>query len=399
MPPRYDQTTPSYFDYSTSSWVPVSKDLNSQPSRFDHGSGSPFRIATLNVLADIFPKPVELVTQSAVRRQELVRLLAEQDATIVGLNEVTPTILGEILKSPFVREKYYISETLTSPVGAISKHDVLAGSHGCVLLSKIPFVELWFADTLEEDSEVPRKKKARRAVVGLFRVSDIVDPARPNQGYFAVASEHTQAYQNENNLELRKHQIKSACTFMTNLLGRRGDEEPEVPRINSRRFVLMGDLNLHYVCEDAVVLDNGLVDAWAETNFDTETENFPDGFTYDSQTNGMVPVYVPGENRRMRLDRILCTPEFFSCFSPHSPCSLWANKPIDADRSVWPSDHYGLTIDVVAAKASFVPNPAVQSKLEENARMPREKSTYTMWTFARAMPYQIWFLGRRLTNL
>ncbi len=30
-----------------------------------------------------------------------------------------------------------------------------------------------------------------------------------------------------------------------------------------------------------------------------------EGFTFDSVTNTMIPYYIPGEQRRMRLDRIL----------------------------------------------------------------------------------------------
>eukprot|EP00656_Telonema_subtile_P037696 TRINITY_DN42049_c0_g1_i1.p2 TRINITY_DN42049_c0_g1~~TRINITY_DN42049_c0_g1_i1.p2 ORF type:complete len:166 (+),score=22.13 TRINITY_DN42049_c0_g1_i1:186-683(+) len=161
----------------------------------------------------------------------------------------------------------------------------------------------------------------------------------------------------------------------------------------------MGDLNMHYLSEDGFVVDNNLVDLWAETNYDATTNTFPVGYTYDSQTNGMVSHYVPGENRRMRLDRILCTPALLSTFSVQAPCAMWATDAVDEGRCVWPSDHYGLTIDLTTTTPSpakeYTLNPAVRTLLEANAKIPREKPTYNMWKFAGAMPYHVWFLGKK----
>lgn len=71
-------------------------------------------------------------------------------------------------------------------------------------------------------------------------------------------------------------------------------------------FRNLGDLNFHYLCEDSTILENHLLDLWAESHFDEGSGTIDEGYTYDSQTNLMVPRYVVGENRRMRLDRILC---------------------------------------------------------------------------------------------
>ncbi|CAF4448880.1 unnamed protein product, partial [Adineta steineri] len=108
----------------------------------------------------------------------------------------------------------------------------------------------------------------------------------------------------------------------------------------------MGDLNLHYRFEDAIVIENKLIDAWAQTHF-SHIYPFNDkneGYTFDTMKNTMIPYYIPGECRQMRLDRILFS-NGFPAFAI-APCSMWANEPIKSDNYLFPSDHFGLFIDL-----------------------------------------------------
>eukprot|EP00760_Papus_ankaliazontas_P018626 PhM_4_TR17558/c8_g5_i3/m.42630 len=214
-----------------------------------------------------------------------------------------------------------------------------------------------------------------------------------NSTRYAVASMHTQAYQNMHNKNLRRRQITHVASHIRDTMG-----------ISS--FVITGDLNLHYVNEDAVILENNLFDVWMETRPDAAAlaDDGDASYTYDSKRNQMVPRYVPGENRRMRLDRILCSGDFLSAATFVSKCRLWADEPIDSHKrcALFVSDHFGLTVDVRfgdnAAGGSGVGGPRAHAGREElarRARMPTDASTYSMYHFAMSLPTQAIFLLKR----
>ncbi|CAK8990143.1 Hypothetical protein SCF082_LOCUS2110 [Durusdinium trenchii] len=321
-----------HFDFTANQWMPASPRADSGGTTSD-ASGSAvqtLRVATLNVLADCFPWAVELMICSEDRRRALVVEMAELDATVLGLNEVTPGLLAALLAEPFVRQSYWVSQL------------TMDQTHGCVLFSKIPFVVV-----LQKQVTETRPKKQRKVVIGVFEDKD----AAP----FAVVSQHTQAHQSEENLQLRKLQIRNACAAAVEALGTDADHAA---------FVLMGDLNFHYLCEDSTILENHLLDLWAESHFDEGSGTIDEGYTYDSQTNLMVPRYVVGENRRMRLDRILCSRAFFERFQVANKCRLWAQQPINERETLWISDHYGLVVDL----------------------QRRRGSSYTAWSFVGRAP-------------
>jgi len=362
-------------------WVPLtlatsatSEFVGTAPScAFLHSPGQKLKVSTLNVLADCFPRVVEMCICSPQRIAALVEEISRLDATILGLNEVTPNILSHILASSFVRRNYCVTET-----PALVNQSLYI--HGCVVLSKVPI------SRLQVQWPAPPESKNSRKVV--FVAYDDPSDTKPP---LIVASQHTVAYQNEKNYLMRKEQIAGTCQAVKDMAG--GGEN--VP------FILMGDLNFHYVCEDSTVLESDLCDLWAETHCDPETFSIEDGFTYDSQRNKMIPRYVPGENRRMRLDRILCSRAFLTRYVVTTPVSIWADQAIDVERELWISDHFGLSVDVQVVGPGVVPVPpkaATEKAIRVRAGLDLNESTYGMWNLLLSMPRHAVFLLMRVVR-
>lgn len=67
-----------------------------------------------------------------------------------------------------------------------------------------------------------------------------------------------------------------------------------------------------------------------------------------SQTNSMIPHYIPCELRQMRLDRILLKKG--TEWSADSPMQMFATEPINPPHYLFQSDHYGLLIPLKPEK-------------------------------------------------
>lgn len=330
------------------------------------GAPSEFRLATMNILTETFPWPVRLAIGSEERYKKLITEISRLDATILGLNEVSQMSLQMLLDSEFVRANYYVTE-LPSNVNT-----TLNGPHGCVLLSKLPF-EACYA--LEPHPSKPRPElQFRKPVVGVMQVAG---------QRIAVCSLHTLAYQSPGNMTVRAQQIQQAVSFLQGL-----DVQA--------RFV-MGDLNMHYVAEDAVIINNGLLDCWAETHFGSEGDAHP-GYTFDASNNKMIPRYIPGETRCMRLDRILCCEG--GAFAPVRPCSIWGDEAIDAARDLYLSDHYGLYVDLaLAPEGGFRGKSDVRQVLEANSQRDLEPNPSSWLSLALAIIQHVPWLSLRLFGL
>lgn len=66
-----------------------------------------------------------------------------------------------------------------------------------------------------------------------------------------------------------------------------------------KNIVLLGDLNLHLINETLMVYKYEFYDVWLEL------EKEKAGYTWDPKNNSMIGWFLPFDNRRMRLDRIL----------------------------------------------------------------------------------------------
>ena len=86
-----------------------------------------------------------MVTQEQI--DAICRELAALDADVIGLNEVTQTLLQRVLREEWVRRSYTVSAV---PDDERCSHlsALVEGAHGNVLLSKIPPVSVEYLDQL-----------------------------------------------------------------------------------------------------------------------------------------------------------------------------------------------------------------------------------------------------------
>ena len=339
---------------------------------------SPIRIATLNILADCFPWFIEMAIRSPERFEWLCNGITTLNPTIIGLNEVTVTALEQLQQCAFIRENYFITESIKQTKeddSAELTHGVnnLLSPHGCVILSKFPLLEVFAISVIGS---------SREAVVGKVQLD------HHSEKSIYVCAHHTTAYQTPKNALLRAQQIRDIIDTL---------EPLGLP------FVILGDLNLHYQFEDSVVVDNNLIDAWAQTHF-SQIHPFNDGnegYTFDTMKNSLIPYYIPGECRRMRLDRILFS-RGFPAFAVR-PCMLWANEPIKSDNYLFPSDHFGLFLDIILHSTNNKetimpvgePDRTVEEILTRNAENNTDRQAYHLGLMRRttAMVSHLFWLG------
>lgn len=332
---------------------------------------APLRVATFNVLADSFPWFVKLAIDSPARFRALVRKVEELQPDVLGLNEVTATCLAELQSCDFIRRHYtftHVPSTLVKP-------------HCCIVMSRLPVrraLALSAPGIAELRPDPDDKTKQRRPPIAVQ-----VDVGGGKLLSFCAL--HTIAYQTAENRLLREEQIRAVTEALRDINDAAGAQ--------GAGFVVFGDLNLHERGEDVNVLHNDLLDAWAETHFGAAGDK-ADGFTFDAVTNAMIKRYIPGEQRRMRLDRILCSAGM--ALRPASPCRIWANEAVDASRDVFLSDHYGLVVDL--EPGAFTGSDDARAVLERNAALPREKNPFSRWRFSKALVGHTVFLAHRAAS-
>ncbi|CAF1235962.1 unnamed protein product [Adineta ricciae] len=332
------------FRWNGTEWSPSDGSLNLSPRN------EPIRVATWNILADCFPWFIETAVRSSERYEWLCDGITKLNPTILGLNEVSPNALELLQKCPFIRENYFLTESVDEKVDGRCVNATLV-PHGCLILSKLPILEVF---------GIPFTDSRREAIT--VKVQLDKTPV-----YFC--SQHTKARQTAERAQLRYRQICDVIDALQAL------ESP---------FVLMGDLNIYYQYEDSVTVENELVDAWAQTHF-SRIHPFNDGdegYTFDSIKNTLIPYYVPGACRQLRLDRILFS-KGFPAFAI-APCMLWANEAIKAEDYLFPSDHFGLSIDIVPEvneKYTDVislgePDPSANEILRQRAENKADQGPY-----------------------
>mmetsp|Transcript_48252 Transcript_48252/g.114971 ORF Transcript_48252/g.114971 Transcript_48252/m.114971 type:complete len:347 (+) Transcript_48252:65-1105(+) len=333
-------------------WSPCGDDCKPAPS-------TGLRLATFNILTDGCPWAVRLAILSDLRFEQLKAAIRELRAEVLLLNEVTRNSLQILLDSDFVRESYYVSELPNNVNGT------LQGEHGCVMFSMVPVAECY---------ALQMQHMKRQAVMGVL--------AGGSGSRLAVCSLHTLAHQSERNKEIRAQQIHHVASTARTTLRADG-------------FIIAGDLNLHFTAEDGVVPANQLLDTWAETHLGPSGDQNP-GFTFDAERNTMIPRYIPGETRKMRLDRILVSEG--CCLEPAAPCELWATEAVDASRDLFLSDHFGLVQDFKLGGGWFG-DAAVRSQLAQNQTVPLEAAP-TTGRFLWALPgHTAWLALRSLSLL
>ncbi|CAF1337878.1 unnamed protein product [Rotaria sp. Silwood1] len=349
----------------------------------------PIRIATFNILADCFPWFIEMAIRSAERLEWLCNGIINLNPTIIGLNEVTINALQRLQECSFIRENYFIIETFdenhndnTSEMKNSPNTNPLF-PHGCIILSKLPLIEVF---------AISVSGRKREAIVGKVQLGSTIETS------VYICVHHATPYKKANNAQLRAQQIRDIIDILEPL---------------NHPFIIMGDLNLYYEFEDAIVIDNKLIDAWAQTHFSSKYP-FNDknlGYTFDALKNTLIPYYIPGARGQMRLDRILFS-YGFPAFAI-TPCTMWANEPIKSDNYLFPSDHFGLFIDIVLEKTDnnkqseittmslSKPDPSAEEILRRNAENINDQGPYRLGLIRKttALTSHVIWLGAKALGL
>lgn len=304
------------FRWTGERWCPVEDNVaHSFPE------SSSISIATLNILHEMFPWFVKLAIASHERFSALVTAIERLDADVLALNEVSPVALRTLLSAPFIRQNYCVSEDTKMSNASVT------AEHGCLLLCKRPFASL---------AVIPLQ---RSAVAGVVMVG---------QTSLTICSLHTTAHQNQKSRDRRRKQIATVAQGGKTL---------------SPNVLVLGDLNMHDDCEDATILKEDLLDLWLETHHDVKTSP---GFTFDPINNSMIHRYIPGERRRMRLDRMLLNSG--ASWRVVEPVTIWADKEIRPELFL--SDHFGLHVQLAPSVTGMLTSPEAKSVLMTNAKKP-----------------------------
>ena len=147
----------SSFRWNGTQWitVPTTSDLElfsqSSMENLQHPTqtlGEPIRLATLNILADCFPWFVEMAIRSSERYEWLCPGISSLNPTILTLNEVTPTALQRLQQCSFIRENYFLTESVDEEESDNTTQvkrcrNELLSPHGSIILSKLPLLEVF----------------------------------------------------------------------------------------------------------------------------------------------------------------------------------------------------------------------------------------------------------------
>ena len=244
------------------------------------------RLLTYNVLAD--------ERDLGQRLPAMSRVIAEADAYIVALQEVTPTIRARLLQQPW----------------ATAYHEATIGSapalpNGQWILSRI-------APTAARTERLPGKQ--RRAVL----YADI--PTDP--GPLRIATTHMESFLEDG--PIRAAQLDRIFAGLA----------------DATHAVLLGDLNFGDGEQpETSRLPADYVDAWRQVHPDDP------GLTWDIERSEMARVgSFVGEPSR-RLDRILVR----STSWRSRAAQIVGDQPLRPDRTLFPSDHFGLWAELEAA--------------------------------------------------
>lgn len=216
------------------------------------------------------------------RRAALMRILRATDADVIGLQEVTPSLLTYLNEQDWLRDGYHFAEVSVAP-------------YGVMVLSRRPVQRL-------VEHELPTRMG--RSLV----VAELED--------LAVASVHLESLRYANT---RRRQLERIFPIL--------DDYPHA--------VLMGDFNLCSTWDENQNLDPRYVDIWAHLRPDEP------GWTEDTDINTM-RLLVSSKPTQVRFDRIILRSKDLR-WRPLEIERL-GMEPVSAELpEVFPSDHFGLT--------------------------------------------------------
>ena len=250
------------------------------------------RVATYNVLFDTYDKKR---VRSEVRLPAVFEHLQSCKADIIALQEVTPTFLPQLLEQEWVKEQYYVSDS----VGCVSVRP-----YGQILLSRYPIRKL----SMHRFSESKRVIFAEVAFAGQKII---------------VAVVHLSSSRNKDAEQIRELQLKRLLQYTSETTV----DEPDTP------WLIVGDFNERGQTHDELLMEHGFVELWPELH-----PNSP-GYTFEPGRNALAAAQSltgkPG-----RLDRI-----YFRAHGDNlSPrqARLFGTQAIPDTDGLFPSDHFGL---------------------------------------------------------
>ena len=361
-----------------------------QPAASVPRSAASIRVATFNVLSCRFPLPIRLAIDSATRFDSLVDEIEKVNSDVVCLNEVDTTSYERLLRSDVMRwgvkqpedgqrrGPYAVTPLFPDalPEGDGDNSSASRPSHGCVIFARVPVLCSFWIDG---------------AVRGRCPVAVTLDVSEP----LTIAAVHSAAYQTAACRSARAEQLYSVAVALRQRLARGATSGgPSLTATATTSFIVCGDLNLHDDAEDRYIVDNALLDLWLETHAADRPALAETGYTFDAVANTMIPRYIPGEQRQMRLDRILINKG--ALWRPVSPVEIWANRPIDAYRQLFLSDHFGLVVNLALCTRGdeFFRCPQAKSLQERRCNEPLRKEL-SKGRFLMALPrHCAWLAGR-----
>ena len=347
------------YSHDHGQWTFIEADDTVEPLPLERS----LRLATLNCLHD--NSQPELL-QHGIRHEAILRELASLDADVIGLNEVTKTLLERILQAPWVRRSYTVS-AVPEDARCEGLGCVTAGAFGNLLLSKIAPVSVVYVEQLGD---------GRHGHAMSFCLSDPQGGDQPLHVTVCAAHLTAAPWVMEGR---RRKQLEHVTSALTTGLSRGASVDS---------CVIMGDYNFHREAENA-----SIPSGWAEVPAVVSL-----GPTWSLERNAMLPHYLPlcnlyngfglsaslGWPSPMRLDRVLVHGHALE--SAGAKARLFADQPIDdrargraalprtgrelreAHRALpWqeylhPSDHFGILLELPLAATKAPRSPSARQQ-------------------------------------
>jgi poly(A) polymerase len=245
------------------------------------------KVLTFNILFDIFDKDL---IHTKYRIPELMKVMKESKADIIGLQEVTKEFLSELIKEDWLKKKYLISDIDGSTLDP----------YGVILLSSIPLETLTYFKYLEKSKPI------------LFSTFNL------NGKPFGLAILHLPSDKTAQCEKKREFQLKQA-------VGKLKDIE------NS---IIMGDFNFGDEDQSYAKIYENWNDLWKQKYPKSK------GYTYDPDSNYTAKA-TTSKFLCKRLDRMLSNSKIFHI----EEVTLIGTESFyiqEKNCMLHPSDHFGL---------------------------------------------------------
>lgn len=327
---------PASYDPLAAEWRPAT--LEDDPAQCGHAlaradesdacedGAVQLKVVSYNVLMDANPElsqyPIDDLLHTEERWPALLRILEQESADVIALQEGTPAFHKKLLAEEWVRRGYHISDCSGNSVKPM----------GNLLLSRYPFASVE-ERMYKQEHGMPKSVLLSVIAVGHLRISVAVVHLKAGTGFAPV----------------RKSQIEQTIDMQ------------EAHQADA--YLFLGDFNMRDVeKENNERLDANYVDLWQAVHGPIEPGH-SDGFTFDlarnptaRQISERVTAIKRTTGYSSRFDRIYFRssapvtaayrpPEMNSAGWEVTDMKMIGTEPIFSTpdgQSVFPSDHFGL---------------------------------------------------------